>query len=463
MLWTGNTGSIDPEIRKNFTPVKDSQPSVENIFHAMYDSSADACAFQYIDIQGPDTQQPESDLNVGTETEAATMRTLTPSMTSVMLDSNITSHTEVPLMSEEDIKALNDATVEQHESSIWRDHRVGRITASRIHAVKTRMKTVNTKPDMAHDVTPLVKRICEKPSDNDVFIEACNYGISTEGEAMDAFKKKLTKDGHTNVRINRCGLIVHPLYPYIAASPDGIITCDCCSDRVLEVKCPLKCLGKDPNQTQLSCLSFKTGKPRLKINHEYYDQILTQMAVTDTEFGEFVVYSRKGMFQQTVPYNDVAFLSLVRACQQFFDCFVTLHYRSERMKLQQTESATADSLTDVSSSCENIMHATYDMLDMGSDINVQRNVEIETSTAQFEVLSTTSTSLRRQRKRRKIVEALPVYICKVCEFECIQRKDIMSSNDFSVQCDNCKLWYHQVCVDFNSENVWMCPNCHASS
>ena len=34
------------------------------------------------------------------------------------------------------------------------------------------------------------------------------------------------------------GLIINPLWPYIGASPDGIVECNCCSKCVLEIKCP---------------------------------------------------------------------------------------------------------------------------------------------------------------------------------------------------------------------------------
>ena len=37
-----------------------------------------------------------------------------------------------------------------------------------------------------------------------------------------------------------CGLFVDPKRQYIAASPDGMFSCACHGDAVIEVKCPFK-------------------------------------------------------------------------------------------------------------------------------------------------------------------------------------------------------------------------------
>lgn len=54
---------------------------------------------------------------------------------------------------------------------------------------------------------------------------------------MDAYKSKAGKD-HENHHVTQAGLFLHPDTPFIGASPDGMVSCKCCGEEVLEVKCP---------------------------------------------------------------------------------------------------------------------------------------------------------------------------------------------------------------------------------
>ena len=45
---------------------------------------------------------------------------------------------------------------------------------------------------------------------------------------------------HLNHSINLSGLILNPDFPYLGASPDGIVNCSCCGVGCLEIKCPSK-------------------------------------------------------------------------------------------------------------------------------------------------------------------------------------------------------------------------------
>ena len=69
--------------------------------------------------------------------------------------------------------------------------------------------------------------------------------------------------------------------PYLAASPDAIITCDCCGDRPLEVKNPFKYRHMSIQnfaQQKDSCLEVKSdGTISLKYRHQYYGQSQLQM------------------------------------------------------------------------------------------------------------------------------------------------------------------------------------------
>ena len=43
---------------------------------------------------------------------------------------------------------------------------------------------------------------------------------------------------HTNFDLNTSRLVVNPLFPYLCASPDGMVMCTCCISGAMEIKCP---------------------------------------------------------------------------------------------------------------------------------------------------------------------------------------------------------------------------------
>lgn len=52
------------------------------------------------------------------------------------------------------------------------------------------------------------------------------------------FKSWIVK--HQNLQLLDNGLYIYPKWPFIGASPDNIIACDCCAKGVVEIKCPYK-------------------------------------------------------------------------------------------------------------------------------------------------------------------------------------------------------------------------------
>ena len=46
---------------------------------------------------------------------------------------------------------------------------------------------------------------------------------------------------HKAFQLCDSGLVVRSDYPYLGASPDGVVSCACCGNGVVEVKCPYSC------------------------------------------------------------------------------------------------------------------------------------------------------------------------------------------------------------------------------
>ena len=47
-------------------------------------------------------------------------------------------------------------------------------------------------------------------------------------------------------KANTCGLFVNLEHIYMAASPDAVVSCECCGDGLLKIKCPRKTAHSDP-------------------------------------------------------------------------------------------------------------------------------------------------------------------------------------------------------------------------
>lgn len=101
------------------------------------------------------------------------------------------------------------------------------------------------------------------------------------------------------------GLIINPLYPFIAASPDGISCCDCCGTRLLEIKFPYIIRNTSPvsdiaHRDHSYCLTKGLDqKVMLSRKHQYYSQIQCQLLVADMEMCDFVLET-KDMFVETI-------------------------------------------------------------------------------------------------------------------------------------------------------------------
>ena len=46
------------------------------------------------------------------------------------------------------------------------------------------------------------------------------------------------KKEHTDFGCRNCGLFLDIAKPYLGATPDQLVNCKCCGERLLEIKCP---------------------------------------------------------------------------------------------------------------------------------------------------------------------------------------------------------------------------------
>ena len=124
--------------------------------------------------------------------------------------------------------AVESATRSQSNSKLWFRYRAGRVTASRMKAV--------CRTDATNTSQSLVKSICY-PESFCFTSQQTTWGCKHEKSARDLYMKA-QKTKHTNLTAQDSGLIINPLWPFIRASPDGVLSCTCCGRGTLEIKCP---------------------------------------------------------------------------------------------------------------------------------------------------------------------------------------------------------------------------------
>ena len=134
---------------------------------------------------------------------------------------------------------LSKATYLQSESFLWYEHRRGRITSSKFKVV------CNTSIDSPS--SSLVNSILK--GNKKIKAPALEWGLTNESHARRDYTHVM-EASHTSFKVTTTGLHVSPHYPHLGASPDGLISCSCCNDGLLEIKCPYSFRYEDPTQVK---------------------------------------------------------------------------------------------------------------------------------------------------------------------------------------------------------------------
>jgi hypothetical protein len=177
----------------------------------------------------------------------------------------------------EDIRVLETKTIGQGKNPLWSKLRKGRLTASNFYRVYTRIESLKKNPIL--DCSNLVRSFLEPtPLDH---LPQIQRGRDLEASAVDKLVSMLGGNGHSGIGIRDCGLFIDHATQYLGASPDGIVSCDCCSPSLAEIKCP---------STELKDLPYFDETMKLKTRHAYYGQIQGQMMVTGIKSTWFFVF-----------------------------------------------------------------------------------------------------------------------------------------------------------------------------
>jgi len=119
----------------------------------------------------------------------------------------------------------------------------------------------------------------------------------------------------TGSTVETCGLFVSVSHPFLAASPDGIV-----SDSLLvEVKCPYTARHKPISPATVPYL-FLTDKDELMLDsrHEYFYQIQGQLFATNRKVCHLIVFTIVDMKLVVVERDDIFIDHMVMRLSSFF-------------------------------------------------------------------------------------------------------------------------------------------------
>ena len=131
----------------------------------------------------------------------------------------------------EEARSIEENTRDQSSSNLWFQQRAGRVTTSRLKAA--------TRTDVKEPSKSLIRSICYLES-TQFGSKATTWGCAHEKDARIEYMSVMT-NRHPDFSLSVSGLVVNPAWPFLGASPDGIINCTCCGMDVLEIKCPFTC------------------------------------------------------------------------------------------------------------------------------------------------------------------------------------------------------------------------------
>ena len=159
-----------------------------------------------------------------------------------------------------------EATKIEQGSDAWKALRAGKVTASRVADVLSKIKSGESAGRKNYRMDLVAERLTGKPADS-FTNSAMQWGTEQEPFARIAYET------HKGLFVEQVPFVDHPTIEWFGCSPDGLVG----EDGLLEIKCP-------NTTTHLEYL--QDGKPPSK----YIPQMMAQMACTGRKWCDFASF-----------------------------------------------------------------------------------------------------------------------------------------------------------------------------
>uniref|UniRef100_UPI00358F650E uncharacterized protein n=1 Tax=Myxine glutinosa TaxID=7769 RepID=UPI00358F650E len=207
---------------------------------------------------------------------------------------------------------LEQKTRLQAKTTIWHEHRAGRITASSAHTI------LHTNQDSP---APSAILRLTKPNHSEIHSAPLIYGHKKEPEVFQ-LAGQLLGQYHENCELSHCGMVICEDKPWLSASVDGIVKCSCHGTRILEIKCPYSARDKEAEEFVYDKASYMYDG-HLEEEHQYYTQVQLEIYVHNVQACDFVVYVKDSLLHQTIVRNDMFLSKILPMLEGFWKRHIT--------------------------------------------------------------------------------------------------------------------------------------------
>ena len=213
--------------------------------------------------------------------------------------------------SNRNIQRICERSKTQSKSNFWYLYRRGVVTAT----LCRRIINQNLKNEANHKINKAIL----KPWRSTFTNEAMTYGLENEEHGVRIFFKKFKKM-HQNAQLHEHGVVLHNTLPYIGASPDAVLSCDCCKKKTyLEVKSPLRL--RETGVKNWRILEYLDDNQNLKKSHPHYNQINLGSGILNCDVAYFVVYAKNEIIANRVDFDSEFFEMQVRQVRHYYEKF----------------------------------------------------------------------------------------------------------------------------------------------
>lgn len=232
-----------------------------------------------------------------------------PDISDTMYEQLKSNHYEMLQTQQQNRDVLEYATRGQHENPQWHHVRRKLLTASNFGKICCRRKTTSCQN--------LVKSILYSPQLTNTAVE---WGKRKEKLAREQLQEIL------GIEINDCGIFIDAEFPYLGATPDGIVG----DNTIVEIKCPYAARQISPTDAMLNKVANvhrifdKNDETRMNEKHAYYFQVQGQLHITQKKHCIFAVWTPFGIKYAIVNRDDTFWeVKMLPSLKRFYeDCLV---------------------------------------------------------------------------------------------------------------------------------------------
>ncbi|XP_045541411.1 uncharacterized protein LOC123722891 [Papilio machaon] len=173
----------------------------------------------------------------------------------------------------EEADLIQNNTIGQSECPDWHKYRQVRLTASNFHTI------CNLKPKT---MAKYARKVINK---KEFKSRATSHGLLNEKIALRKYAVEY------DLLIKPCGIFISLERPYLAASPDGLLS----TETIIEIKCPYASRYQTIDPTSTPYLELINGILTLKKTSPYYYQVQGQLYCSGRSYCNVVIYTYKDL------------------------------------------------------------------------------------------------------------------------------------------------------------------------